>query len=588
MTTINIGVHSKLSFIVMFKLLVIGNCLNITNVNFSNKVFIGNQNITNVNSLNNVNSLQKDGTLPIDTIFTGTPSPTWPQGGNFSTYEIDLGGLQVTQISGFEKIYTAYEGGPDNLGVTFFEPPSVPGFFMLGAYAQQNNQPLSGWVLMGKTNANDKSDEILKQPIDYTIQLMMIAPQSTAYLWLPIPPDGYKSVGLLVTSSPDKPSLDRIRCVRSDFTDEAETDTWIWGKGGFNVYGLRPKTRGTNAKPLSVGTFIVTSDQNNAVYLSVLKNNNPEVTCNPNLEQVRALFQEYSPLIYSHPDEKYHPSSVNWFFKNGALLYTKGYESNPVPIEMDGANLPQGGSNDGFHWLDLPADGQARGNIVKGDLQTAEVYLHVKPVLGSTFTDIQVWVFYPFNGHAVAKLAIIKKIPLGNIGKHVGDWEHVTLRISNFNGDLWKVFFAEHNRGTWVDSSMLNYQKGSKFAVFASLNGHASYYRPGNVLLGGGKDVGIRDETWWSEAVFDTGMRYQVVAGEGLGVASPPWLGFKKQWGPNVTFDFWTEVRKMERVMIGPLKKEFRKFMNSLPPELYGQKGPTGPTNKDNWDGDEN
>ncbi|KAL3651033.1 hypothetical protein CASFOL_007436 [Castilleja foliolosa] len=580
--TTNIGVRSKLSYIVMFKLLVIGNCLNITKVNFSNKVIIGNQNITNVNSLN------KDGTLPIDTIFTPSPGPIWPQGGNFSTYEIDLGGLQVTQISYFQKTYTAYEGGPDNLGVTFFEPPSVPGFSMLGAYAQANNQPLFGWVLMGKTNASDESGEILKQPIDYTIQLMMIAPQSIAYLWLPIPPDGYKSVGLLITSSPDKPSLDRIRCVRSDFTDEAEPDTWIWGMGGFNVYGLRPKTRGTNAKPLSVGTFILTSDQNNTIYLSVLKNNNPSITCNPNIDQVRALFQEYSPLIYSHPDEKYHPSSVNWFFNNGALLYKKGDELNPVPIEIDGANLPQGDKNDGLYWLDLPINGQARGNIVKGDLQTAEVYLHVKPVLGSTFTDIQVWVFYPFNGHAVAKLAFIKRISLGHIGEHVGDWEHVTLRISNFDGTLYKVFFATHNWGRWVDSSLLNYQNGNKFAVFASLNGHANYYHPGNILLGGGKDVGIRDETWWSDTVFDSGTRYQVVAGDGLGVASPPWLGFKRKWGPDVIFDFWKEVRKLEKVLIGPLKKEFRKLMNSLPDEFYGQNGPPGPTDKDNWDGDEN
>ncbi|KAL3651034.1 hypothetical protein CASFOL_007437 [Castilleja foliolosa] len=570
MNTTNISVSTKLFFIIICNLLFIGSCLQITNVTFSNK----------------------EG-LPIDTIFNfPSPLPSWPQGGGFATGEIDLGGLKIRKISSFHKTWAAYAEGPDNLGVTFFEPSSIPdGFSMLGAYAQANNQQLFGWVLVGKTDASDESGDILKQPIDYTMQLYLYAPQfhTTAYLWLPIPPDGYKSVGLLVTSSPDKPSLDRIRCVRSDFTDEAETDTWIWGVSGYNLYNLRPKARGTNAQPLGVGTFIVTSDQNNTVYLSVLKNKNTEVTSNPNLDQVNALFQTYSPLIYLHPDEKYHPSSVNWFFDNGALLYMRGNESNPVSIETDGANLPQGGSNDGSYWLDLPIDGQARGNLVKGDLESAEVYLHVKPVLGSTFTDIQVWVFYPFNGHAVAKLAFIKKISLGHIGEHVGDWEHVTLRISNFDGTLYRVYYAEHEWGSWVDSRLLSYQNGNKFAVFASLNGHASYYRAGTVLLGGGKDgVGIRDDSWWGDNVLDSGASYQVVAGDGLVVAAPSWLGFEREWGPKLTFDFWDEVKKVEKVLIGPLRKELNKLISSLPSEAYGEVGPTGPKCKGNWDGDEN
>ncbi|GFP81511.1 hypothetical protein PHJA_000294400 [Phtheirospermum japonicum] len=572
MTATNMGssphVNVKLSLIVVCKLLVIGNCLNTTNVYLSNK--------------------DETTPLPIETIFKlPSPLPTWPPGGGFAAGEIDLGGLQIRQISSFQKIWSANEGGPNNLGATFFEPSSIPdGFSMLGAYAQPNNQPLFGWVLVGKTNASDESGAILKPPTDYTLQAN--TPQNTAYFWLPTPPDGYKPVGLVVTPSPDKPSLDKIRCVRSDFTDESETDNWVWGENGLNVYGLRPKTRGTNAQPLSVGTFTVQTSTNATQPLSCLKNKNPRITSTPNLNQINTLFQAYSPYIYFHPDENYHPSSVNWFFTNGALLYTKGNESNPVTIQPDGSNLPQGGSNDGAYWLDLPVDKQARGNVVKGDLQTAEVYLHVKPVLGSTFTDIQVWVFYPFNGHAVAKLGFIKKIQLGKIGEHVGDWEHVTLRISNFDGTLYRVFFAQHGGGQWVDSCLLEYGNGNKFVGYASLNGHASYYRAGLVLLGGDDDVGIRDDTSKSDVVMDTGGRFTVVAADGLSVVAPPWLDYGREWGPNITYDFANDVRKVEKLLIGKLKTKFRKLMKSLPSELYGEEGPTGPKMKNNWDGDEN
>lgn len=505
-------------------------------------------------------------------------------GGEFAAGVIDLGGLQVRQISTFKKIWTSYEGGPDNLGATFFEPSPVPdGFSMLGSYAQPNNQPLFGWVLVGKTNASDQSGDILKQPTDYTL----VWANELAYFWLPTPPDGYKAVGLVVTISADKPPLDRIRCVRFDFTDESEADSWIWTQGaavesdnGLNVYGVRPKVRGTKAEALSVGTFIV----NTAPPLSCLKNKNLTLSTMPNLSQIQALFQTYSPYIYFFPKENYLPSSVNWYFSNGALLYKIGEESNPTPIEPNGSNLPQGGSNDGSYWLDLPADKQAKERVQRGDLQSAEAYLHVKPILGGTFTDIQVWLFYPFNGHATAKIGIIKEIPLGQIGEHVGDWEHVTLRISNFDGILYRVYFAEHSGGRWVDSSLLEFQTGNKFVGYSSHNGHATYYKAGLFVQGKG-DIGLRNDTAKSDLVMDTGAGFTTVAAEG--VVEPPWLNYAREWGPKISYDLAKEVKKVEKFLPGNLKSKFEKLVNSLPKEVYGEEGPTGPKMKSSWDGDE-
>uniref|UniRef100_A0A7C9AY68 Uncharacterized protein n=1 Tax=Opuntia streptacantha TaxID=393608 RepID=A0A7C9AY68_OPUST len=84
--------------------------------------------------------------LPVDSPFD-LPSllPHWPPGGEFASGTVDLGGLIVAEVTSFNKVWTAYEGGPDNSGATFFEPTGIPqGFSILGYYAQPNNRHLFG------------------------------------------------------------------------------------------------------------------------------------------------------------------------------------------------------------------------------------------------------------------------------------------------------------------------------------------------------------------------------------------------------------------------------------------------------------
>ncbi|KAL3579829.1 hypothetical protein D5086_017664 [Populus alba] len=377
---------------------------------------------------------RKRKTLPIDASFKlPAPLPSWPPGEGFGSGIIDLGdGLQVCLLSSFNKVWATHEGGPDNLGASFFEPSQFPqGFSMLGSYSQPNNTLLHGWVLAGR----DDTGSALKQPIDYTLvwssDSLRIKQDGVGYIWLPSPPDGYKAVGHVVTNSPQKPPLGKIHCVRSDLTDQCEFDSWIWG-----------------------------------------------------------------------PD-------------------------------------------DDTYWMDLPLDEAAKERVKKGNLQDSQVYLHIKPMLGATFTDIAVWVFYPFNGPSKAKVEFIS-IPLGKIGEHVGDWEHVTLRINNFNGELWSVYFSEHGGGTWVKASELEFQNGNKAVTYSSLHGHAMYAKPGLVLQGRG-GIGIRNDTAKSKKSMDTGTNSLVVAAEYLGTAAvkePPWLNYFRKWGPKVTYDISEEIKK--------------------------------------------
>ncbi|KAK3024628.1 hypothetical protein RJ639_043252, partial [Escallonia herrerae] len=533
--------------------------------------------------------------LPIETMFKlPSPIPSWPPGEGFASGTIDLGGLQVCQISSFNKVWTAHQGGPGNLGATFYEPSSIPeGFFMLGCYSQPNNSSLFGWVLAAKDLTNDHSGGTLRTPIDYTLiwssDSSNIKQDGIGYIWLPTPPDGYKSMGSVVTSTPEKPPLNKIRCVRSDFTDLVQIDTWVWGPGkettanGINVFSARPAETRTQAFGVATGTFIA-QNSGTAVSISCLKNVSRNLSAMPNLNQVEALVQSYSPWVYFHPDEQYLPSSVSWFFQNGALLYTKGGESTPISIKPTGSNLPQGGSNDGAYWLDLPIDGSAKEKLKKGDLQDAEAYLHIKPILGATFTDVAIWVFYPFNGPARAKVEVVN-VSLGKIGQHVGDWEHVTLRISNFNGELRSVYFSEHSGGCWVNASELEFQNGNKPVAYASLHGHALFPKAGLVLQGNG-GIGIRNDMAKSKMVMNTGVRAVVVAAEYLSspvIVEPPWLNYAREWGPKLSYDIAEEIKKVEKFLPGTLKRAFEKFIKGLPNEVLGEEGPTGPKMKNNW-----
>nr|ABN08110.1 Protein of unknown function DUF946, plant [Medicago truncatula] len=534
---------------------------------------------------------------PIDYTFKLPIAQTsWPKGNGFAGGFLDLGGLQVYQASTFSKVWGAYEGGLDNQGASVYEPTGIPkGFSMLGSYSQPNNKPLFGYVFVAKDVSSSTTGRTLKPPVDYTLvsntASFKATQDSTLYIWLPIAPNGYKALGHVVTTTQDKPSLDKIMCVRSDLTDQCESSSWIWGSNNFNFYNVRPINRGTQAPGVRVGTFFAQNGGNtNPPSISCLKNLNSISQIMPNKKQIEAMLQVYSPFLYLHSDEEYLPSSVNWFFSNGALLYKKGEESNPVPIAQNGTNLPQDPNTDGAYWIDLPADAANKERVKKGNLQSAESYVHVKPMYGGTFTDIAMWVFYPFNGPGRAKVEFLN-VKLGKIGEHVGDWEHVTLRVSNLDGQLWHVYFSQHNLGSWIDSSQLEFQDGigatKRPVVYASLHGHASYPHAGLVLLGK-NGIGARDDTNKGKNVMDMG-KFVLVSAEYLGseVKEPAWLNYFREWGPHVDYSLDDELKNVEKLLPGKLKNGFEDIIRSLPKEALGEAGPTGPKQKNNWSGDE-
>ncbi|CAM0906438.1 unnamed protein product [Alopecurus aequalis] len=526
--------------------------------------------------------------LPVERSFAlPAPMQSWPSSdGGFAKGSIDLGGLEARQVTTFDKVWSTAQGGQDGLGATFYKPSPVPtGFFTLGYYAQPNNRQLSGHVLVARDASG--TGALLAPPLDYTLVWSSGQDGGAGFFWLPVPSDDYRAIGVVVTATKDKPPLDEVMCVRADFTDacEAEESVWNSDKDGFSATTVRPAVRGMDARGVHTGTFQVHAQSGTAPTLACLKNNSASYTsCMPDLAQVHAILAAYSPQVYLHPNDPYLPSSVPWYFENGALLYQNGNQT-PTPVTADGSNLPQGGGNDGAYWLDLPVDKGQRERVKKGDLSSAKAYVQAKPMLGGTATDLVLWFFYPFNGPARAKVGPLT-IALGMIGEHVGDWEHMTLRVSNFSGELLRVYLSQHSTGAWVEASQLEYL-GNRPVTYASRSGHAFYPREGLVLQGDSKlGIGIRNDCAKGSMMDTGGGRFEVVSAEYLGagkVAEPAWLGFERGWGPKEEYDIGREIDRAARILPRAMREKLGQLVNKL---LVGE-GPTGPKMKGSWRNDE-
>ncbi|VFR00591.1 unnamed protein product [Cuscuta campestris] len=536
------------------------------------------------------------------------PIPQWPQGTGFGTGTIRLGELEVCEIVNFELIWgsnlSSYGGGRQ--GVSFYKPTCLPqGFFNLGYYAQPNSRPLRGFVLAAREVSNPNNVKCLpalQNPEEYT--LVWCSNDGNEYdfdgpsgfFWLPQPPKGYKSLGFVVTNKPTKPELSEVKCVRNDLTDMCETHRVMlktyskFSQTPILVWTMRPCHRGMHGRGVSVGTFFCSEYLSSREELGIvcLKNYDPNLHSMPNLDQIHSLIRHYGPTVFFHPDEVYLPSSVSWFFENGALLFKKG-DARGETIDPEGSNLPAGGTNDGEYWIDLPNDSR-RGRVKHGDIGSAKLYVHVKPALGGTSTDLAMWVFCPFNGAATLKVGVLS-FGMGKVGQHVGDWEHFTLRLGNFTGELQSIYFSQHSGGKWVNAHDLEFVEGNKAVVYSSKHGHASYPHRGIYIQGSSAlGIGIRNDAARSNYRVDSSVRYEVVAAEYLGdgvVKEPGWLQYMREWGPTVVYDSRNEVNRIVRRLPASLRCSVQNVVNKLPVELGGEAGPTGPKEKNNWVGDE-
>ncbi|CAH2038974.1 unnamed protein product, partial [Thlaspi arvense] len=464
----------------------------------------------------------------LETLSLPAPIPQWPPGQGFGSGTINLGQLQVIKITDLEFIWRYRSTEKKNTCISFYKPKGLlpKDFHCLGHYCQSDSLPLRGYVLAARdlvASLEQERKPALVEPVAFTPVWSSNDSQEECskreggYFWLPQPPQGYRSIGFVVTKSPAKPELNEVRCVRADLTETCETHevivTAVSETSGVPLFIWR--TRNVGKRRLCRTRLAARED----VSIACLKNLDSGLHAMPNADQIQALVRHYGPTLMFHHGEIYLPSSVSWFFNNGAVLCEKG---NPISelIHENGSNLPQGGSNDKRFWIDLPCDDQQRSFVKRGNLESSKLYIHIKPALGGTFTDLVFWIFYPFNGPATLKLGFVD-VSLISIGQHVCDWEHFTLRISNFSGELYSIL-----------------------RVAISL---------------------------WIRARGTRSLRRSISAAK-----------YMREWGPKIVYDSREEIERLANRFPRTVGVSIATVLRKLPVELTGEEGPTGPKEKNN------
>ncbi len=231
-------------------------------------------------------------------------------------------------------------------------------------------------------------------------------------------------------------------------------------------------------------------------------------------EALRATFDDMSafyseiadtigPIVRVHPDELYEPASVDWFLARAKVedtncdacsadreslieLSENFVERNDLRVACEDTGLvasvadvctDEPSAELGPPTLTLRSNEEK----LSGDPATALHYVHILRQEG--FTDLQFWLFYPFNGAGATRLTVDSLLfnytpPKGGtrtppLGEHQSDWEVVILRLDD-NDALESVFMSAHGKYHRYGPDEIEFSDGHVVA-YSSLNGHANY-----------------------------------------------------------------------------------------------------------------
>ena len=280
---------------------------------------------------------------------------------------------------------------------------------------------------------------------------------------------------------------------------------------------------------------------------------------------------QYAPRVWLHSAEEYFPSSVEFGF--------------PSMTRFVGP--------DGNYWvrstidLDSPSDDSLA--FFLGDLDDAPVYAYYADK-GNDIVDLVYFFYYPYNRG--------KEVVDTIWGNHVGDWEHITVRLMRGPDDALtplQVYLSAHSFGgayDWADIERLDTHP----VVYSAKGSHGVWSTPGDhVYMSIGEEVlgvcvtlvctdltdltdaGIAWDTWENVAGFDHGAK------EGLaGQTWPVWMSedFKAPGAQPVDVPGGGAIFRWGN-------EEDCSTLGVDISDLIGvcrlEDGPTGPVSKDTW-----
>jgi hypothetical protein len=336
-------------------------------------------------------------------------------------------------------------------------------------------------------------------------------------------------------------------------------------------------------------------------------------------EDIKLMIDRFGPLLYLRNDEKYVMDDPEYVLDRGVSLCwgvvnDKDYDSfnidktqgmptssktliedtNTVKNDIKSAQ----NSDKYKYWLHIsdPFKG--------GNLSRAKALVRVLPA-GDYSTELQFWFFYPFNGPGRVRIRLSSGIGddnwLRECGRHYGDWELVSIIVSNTATELQSVYMSRHSGGEtfykWEDGTYRSASdpkkklqiEGPGFlksmwiahpVVYSAISSHAHYPGAGNhyyervfkIDYGLGTvsaDLFDRTEAGRSFKAYEK-TKYRIISSDmpGFKVDEPDWLAFDGRWGQY--------EKLVDRVKV-----------SVIPVRLYKEvgRGPTGPKMKNEWSG---
>jgi hypothetical protein len=165
--------------------------------------------------------------------------------------------------------------------------------------------------------------------------------------------------------------------------------------------------------------------------------------------------RQNAPIVWLAAGEEYFPSSVEWSFPN--LVRVMGPDGNYWLNTRQALSSP---SDDSLPYF-------------AGNLSSAPVYAFWIPKNGACY-DIVYFFYFPYNRGKQALNTVW--------GNHVGDWEHVTVRLDTALQPI-MVYFSQHDGGailSWADVE----KQGAQPVVYSAWGSHGSYPTAGNHSYG--------------------------------------------------------------------------------------------------------
>ena len=278
-------------------------------------------------------------------------------------------------------------------------------------------------------------------------------------------------------------------------------------------------------------------------------------------EEIHNTVSWWAPVIKFHSQEEYYPSSVEFALDNFVQVTMRYYGNHKGPSRDPQFNEP-------IRLLSLEEEGVEQPTddpIIRGQkdlIAKNGVPVYAFWIKKEAYVDIAYFVFYPYN--------LGKKVLGRRYGNHVGDWEHITIRMipdhPGFKGKRMnpnpsglvpsQIYFSSHADGTLKDWNDVLKSDEQNVIAYAADGSHGFWPSPGKHIYNSTPEL--------SDSTDDEGLAWETkhfVESFSFTIATPDtplpwWLTDIKRWGNGRRGTAIAGQSPREEGPTGPLAKE--------------------------------